>query len=103
MVYTWTMSCGIENLTHYSYSCHYLSIFLSLKAKFVSQFSPELCKLKSSHMVCISRMSNCFVGLRLRIMALILLFLSIFLSSRLLHVNIKICVSFFSGTIIAKS
>ena len=39
--------CAIENRTPCSYSSPYLSIFLSLKAKFVSQFSPELCKLES--------------------------------------------------------
>ena len=43
--------CGIENQTPCSYSSLYLSIFLSFKAKFVSQFSPELCKLESSNMV----------------------------------------------------
>ena len=32
--------CGIENRTPCSYSSLYLSIFLSFKAKFVSQFSP---------------------------------------------------------------
>ena len=58
-------------------------------AKFVSQFSPELCKLESSNMVYICRMSDCIVGLRLRIMAFIFLFLSIFLSFPILHVNIK--------------
>ena len=63
--------------------------FLSLKAKFVSQFSVELCKLESSNMVYICRMSDCIVGLRLRVMALIFLFLSIFLSFPILHVNIK--------------
>ena len=72
--------CGTENQTPCSYSSHYLSIFLSFKAKFVSQFSPELCKLESSNMVYICRMSDCIVGLRLRVMALIFLFLSIFLS-----------------------
>ena len=34
-----------------SYSFLYLSIFLSFKAKFVSQFSLKLCKLESSNMV----------------------------------------------------
>ena len=66
--------CGIENRAPCSYSSLYLSIFLSFKAKFVSQFSPELCKLESSNMVYICRMSDCFVGLRLRVMALIFLF-----------------------------
>ena len=72
--------CGIEYRTPCSYSSLYLSIFLSFKAKFVSQFSPELCKLESSNIVYICRMSECIVGLRLRVMALILQFLSIFLS-----------------------
>ena len=66
--------CGIENRAPCSYSSLYLSIFLSFKAKFVSQFSPELCKLESSNMVYICRMSDCIVGLRLRVMALIFLF-----------------------------
>ena len=63
--------CGIENQTPCSYSSLYLSIFLSFKAKFVSLFSPELCKLESSNMFYICRMSDCIVGLRLRVMALI--------------------------------
>ena len=55
----------------------------------MSLFSPELCKLESSNMVYICRMSDCIVGLRLRAMAFIFLFLSIFLSFPILHVNIK--------------
>ena len=43
--------CGIDNLTPCSYSSLYLSIFLSFKAKFVSQFSLELCKIESSNMI----------------------------------------------------
>ena len=58
-------------------------------AKFVSQFVPELCKLESSNMVYLCRMSDGIVGLRLRVMAFIFLFLSIFLSFPILHVNIK--------------
>ena len=86
--------CGIENRTPCSYFSLYLSIFLSFKAKFVSQFSPELCKLEPSNMVYICRMSDCIVGLRLRVMTLILLVLSIFLSLPTLHVNIKnLCLS----------
>ena len=34
-------------------------------------------------------MSDCIVGLRLRVMAIIFLFLSIFLSFPVLHVNIQ--------------
>ena len=87
--------CGIENGTPCSYSSLYLTIFLSFKAKFVSQFSPELCKLESSNMVYICRISDYTVGLRLRVMALIFLCLSIFLSFPILHVNIKnLCWSF---------
>ena len=63
----------------------------------MSQFSRELCKLESASMVYLCRMSDYIVGLRLRVMALIFLFLSIFLSFPLLHVNIKICVRVFSG------
>ena len=66
--------CGTENRTPCSYSSLYLSIFLSLKAIFVSQFSPELCKLESSNVVYICRMSDYIVGLRLRVMAFIFLF-----------------------------
>ena len=79
----------IENGTPCSYSSLYLSIFLSFNAKFVSQFSPELCKLESSNMVYICRMSDCIVGLRLGVMALIFYFSSIFLSFPKLQVNIK--------------
>ena len=87
--------CGIENRTPCSYSSLYMSIFLSFMAKFVSQFSPEMCKLESSNMVYICRMSDFIVGSRLRFMALIFLYLSIFLSFPILHVNIKnLCWSF---------
>ena len=38
----------------------------------MSQFSPELCKLESSNVVYIlCRMSDCIVGLRLRVMVFI--------------------------------
>ena len=66
--------CGIKNQTPCFYSSLYLSIFLSFKAKFVSQFSPELCMLESSNIVYKCRMSGCIVVLRLSIMALIFLF-----------------------------
>ena len=69
-------------------------------AKFVSQFSPELCKLEFSNMVYICRMSECIMGLRLRVMALIFLFLSIFLSFPILHINIEnLCWSWHETTI----
>ena len=87
--------CGIENQTPCSYFFLYLSIFLSFMAKFVSQFSWEMCKLEFSNMVYICRMSDYIVGLRLKVMALIFLYLSIFLSFPILHVNIKnVCWSF---------
>ena len=59
----------------------------------MSQFAPILCKLESASMVYVCRMSDYIVGLRLRVMALIFLFLSIFLSFPILHVNIKKIVS----------
>ena len=68
----------------------------------MSQFSQKLCKLDSSNMVYICRMSDCIVGLRLGVMTLILVFLSIFLSFPVLHVNIKICVMVFSGSVEAR-
>ena len=87
--------CGIENRTPCFYFSIYLSIFLSFMAKFVSLFSSELCILESSNMVYICRLSDYIVGLRLRVMALIFLFLSVFLSFTILHVNIKnLCWSF---------
>ena len=72
--------CGIENPTPCSYSSLYLSIFLSSTGKCVSQFSPELCKLESSSIVYICRMSNYILGLRLRVMTCIFQFLSIFIA-----------------------
>ena len=88
----------IENRTLSSYSSLYLSIFLSFKAKFVSQFSPELCKLESSNMVYICRMSNFIVGLRLRVIALtFLFFFSFFFLSLYNMLTLKICVGVFSG------
>ena len=92
--------CGIENRTPCSYSALYLSIFLSFKAKFVSQFSLELCKLESSNMVYICRMGDCIVGLRLRVMALIFLFFIHFFSFPISQVNIKKFVSEFSQELI---
>ena len=71
--------CGMENRNPCPYSSLYLSFFLSFKAKFVSQFSLELCKLESSNVVNICRISDCIAGLRLRVMAFIFLFLSIFM------------------------
>ena len=62
---------------------------MSFKAKFVSQFSLELCKLESSNMVYICRRSDCIVGLRLRVMALIFLFLSIFFLSLYYMLTLK--------------
>ena len=86
--------CSIENWTPCFYCSLYLSIFLSFKAKFVSQFSLELCKLESSNMVYVCRMSDCIVGLRLRVMALIFLFVSIFLLSLYYMLTLKIVLAF---------
>ena len=89
--------CGIGNQTPCSYFSLYLSIFLSFTAKFVSQFSPELCKQESSNMIYICRMSDCIMGLRLRIMALIFLFYPCFFLSLYYMLTLKICVGVFSG------
>ena len=94
--------CGIENRTPCSYSSLYLSIFLSFKAKFVLQFSPELCKLESSNMEYICRMRDCIVGLRLRVMALFSIFHSFFFLSLYNMLTFKICVGVFSGTFKAR-
>ena len=79
-----------------SYSSLYLSIVLSFKAKSVSQFSPELCKLESLNMVYICRLSDCIVGLRLMVIAFIFLFFVHFFSFPKLHGNIKIFMLEFS-------
>ena len=97
------LDCWIENQTFYSYSSLYLSIFLSFQAKFVTLFSQELRKVESSNMVHICRMSGCIVGLRLRVMALILLyFIHFFFLSLYCMLILKICVSVFSGIVEAR-
>ena len=63
--------------------------FCLLRLNLCHSFFPELCKLESSNMVYICRMKDSIVGLGLRVMALIFLFLAIFLSFPILHVNIK--------------
>ena len=69
----------------------------------MSQFSLELCKLESSNMVYICRMSDCIVGLRLRVMALIFLFFIHFsFFSPNYKLTLKIRVRVFSETFIAR-
>ena len=63
----------------------------------MSRFSQELYRLESSNMVYICRMSDCIVGLRLRVIAHIFLFLSIFFLFLYYMLILKICVGFFSG------
>ena len=88
--------CGIENRIPCFYSSLYLSIFLSFKGKFVSQFSLELCNLDSSNMVYISRMSDCILGLRLRVMAFAFLFYPFFFLSLYNMLTLKIFMLEFS-------
>ena len=64
----------------------HLSVFL---VNLCRKFFQELRTLQSSNVVYIMRMSDCIVGLRLRLMALILPFFSIFLSFPIFHVNIE--------------
>ena len=69
----------------------------------MSQFSPELCELESSNMVYICRMSDCIVGLRLRIMALIFsIFHPFFFLPANYKLTLKIRVRVFSGTFKAR-
>ena len=86
--------CGIENWTHCSYSSLYLSIFLSFKPKFVSRFSQELFKLESSIMECLCKISDHIMGSRNKLIALLLVFLSIFLYFQFHMLTLKICTSF---------
>ena len=59
----------------------YTSIFMSFKAKFVSQFSQELYKVEASNMVYLCRMSDCIVGFEIQgHCSYSSFFLSIFLS-----------------------
>ena len=64
----------------------------------MSQFSQELCELKSSNLVYPWKMSDCIVQFRLILIAYVLPFLSIFLS--LILSALKIFVIVFSGAII---
>ena len=65
----------------------------------MSHFSPELCKLDSSNMVYICRMSDFIVGFRRMIMALIFsIFHSFFFLSLYNMLTFKIYVKVFSGT-----
>ena len=68
----------------------------------MSQFSPELCKLESSIMVYICRISDCIVGLRLKVMALFSIFHPFFFLSPKYKLTLKIFVRVFSGIIIAR-
>ena len=72
-IYNELLYYGIENWTPYSYSSLYFSIFLSFKAKFVLVFSETVqARIFKCSIIC--RMSDCIVGLRIRVMALIFLF-----------------------------
>ena len=94
--------CWIENQTHRSYFSFNLSIFLSFQAKFVSLFSQERFKVESSNMVYICRMSDCIMGLRLRVMAHICFFYPFFFLSLYCMLILIICVGVFSGIVEAR-
>ena len=76
------MSCGIVGLRIRLLALNFPLFvhFSSFTAKFLSQFSAEMCKLESSNMVYICRMSDYIVGLRLRVMALFYFYPFFFLS-----------------------
>ena len=66
--------CGIENRTPCSYILPFICpFFFLLRLNWCHCFLRN-CKLESSNMVSICRMSDCIVGSRLRVMALIFLF-----------------------------
>ena len=83
--------------TQVSDSRPYGPLVLSFKAKFVSQFSLELCKLESFNVEYICRMSDCIVELRLRVMAFIFLFFIhfSFFPYNYNMLTVKICVRVF--------
>ena len=60
----------------------------------MAQFSPELCKLESSNMIYICRMSDYIMGLRLRVMALIFLFYPFSLLSLYYMLTLKFMLEF---------
>ena len=62
----------------------------------MSKFSPELCKLESSNMVHIYRMSDCILELRLRVMAFIFLLYPFFFLSLYYMLTLKIIMLEFS-------
>ena len=97
MVYTWTMSfCIVElRIGLIALILPFICLFfLSFKAKFVSRFSLELFKLKSSIMVCLCKMRDHIIGLRNKLIALFLVFLSNFLYFQFHMLTLKICTSF---------
>ena len=86
-------------------SCILYLVFFPLFVHFSVFFYGLICvtvfsgtvQARTSNKVYICRMSDCIVGLRLRVMALILLFLSIFLSFPIYMLTLNICVGVFSG------
>ena len=73
-----------------------------ISGRFESPFSPDLCRLESSNMVYICRMSDCTVVLRLRVKAFMFLFYPVFFLSLYNMLTFKICVGVFSGTLKAR-
>ena len=71
-------------------------------AKFVSQFSPKLCKLDLEIWYTLCRMSYYIVGLRLRVIALFFYIYPFFFLSLYYMLTLEICVGVFSGTFKAR-
>ena len=86
---------GLVALVH-PIICPFLCIIL---AKFVSQFSQELCQLEPSNRVYASRMNDCFVGKKVRLIALLFFYYPFFFLSLFCMFTSKICVRVFSGSI----
>ena len=66
----------------------------------MSQFSPLVCKLESSNIVYICRISDCIVGLRLWVMVFIFLFSPFFFPSLYDMLILKLFMSEFSQEIL---
>ena len=101
LVYLRTMSSCIVACDWGSVLYSSLSLSRSL-SKLVSLFYQDLCSLQASNMVYIWRMSDCIVGLRLRLIARIFPFFLDFFLSVFCMFNLKNCVTVFSGAIQAR-
>ena len=90
--------CVRENLLPPAYHSLYLSFFLSLQSKFLSQISQPLREPESSNFVYILRMAKYIVGKKTKMLRFIFAFFFHFSISLSNVIHKKICVKDFSGT-----